>query len=79
MEKIQVLEGLLVKEFYDRLQKKFRESLPFLSIVSKWVTEVIRGRKRVDNDSRSEGQNSATTPEMIQQMRLSYLNATFVL
>jgi len=63
-----VKEGLTPNEIHSKFTKVYGDSSPSFSTIKKWAAEFKRGRTSLEDDPREGRPNSATTPEIIEQV-----------
>jgi len=64
-----VKEGLTPNEIHSKFLKVYGgDSSPSFSTIKKWTAEFKRGRTSLEDDSREGSPESATTPEIIEQV-----------
>jgi len=66
--KLFVKEGLTQNEIHSKFIKVYGDSSPSFSTIKKWAAEFKRGRTSLEDDPREGRPNSATTPEIIEQV-----------
>jgi transposase len=64
-----VKEGLTPNEFHSKFIKVYGDSSPSFSTIKKWAAEFKRGSTNLEDDPREGRPKSATTPEIIEQVR----------
>jgi transposase len=64
-----VREGLTPNEIHSKFIKVYGDSSPSFSTVKKWAAEFKRGRTSLEVYPREGRPKSATTPEVIEQVR----------
>jgi transposase len=64
-----VKEGLTSNEIHSKFIKVYGDTSPSFSTIKKWVAEFNRGRTGLEDDPREGRPKSATTPEIIEQVR----------
>jgi histone-lysine N-methyltransferase SETMAR len=67
--KFLVKEGLTPKKINSKFRKVCGDSSPSFSTIKKWAAEFKRGRTSLEDDPREGRPKSATTPEIIEQVR----------
>ena len=68
MEKLSDKEGLTPNEIHLKFIKVYGDFSPSFSTIKKWAAEFKRGRTGLEDDPREGCPNSATTPEIIEQV-----------
>ena len=63
------LEGRSAKEIYDRLATVYGPSVPSFSTVTRWFNEFKRGRRSLEDDTRSGRPTTAVNPDLIEAVK----------
>jgi histone-lysine N-methyltransferase SETMAR len=69
VKKFFVKESLTTNEIHSKFIKVYADSSPSFSTIKKRAAEFKRGRTSLETDARDGRPKSATTPEIIQQVR----------
>jgi len=64
-----IKEGLMPNEIHLKFIKVYGDSSPSFSTIKKWAAEFKRGRTFLEDDPHEGRPKSATTPEIIEQVR----------